>query len=112
MTGLRDQLKAGLSITAHGTENESGPSVSDIADQIKMLKAANTVEASPQRDRQKQSTAEEPITARIRRRAEAAPAYDSPATLPEEGISENSPMTFQERLALERQNKSDGPSPP
>ena len=113
LTGLRDQLKAGLSITAHGAENESGPSVSDIANQIKALKAENTVEASPQRDRQKQSTAEEPITARIRRRSEASAASGSvnDDDIPVAGITPTPPMTFQERLALERQSKSDGPNP-
>ena len=70
LTSLRDQLKAGLSATAHQPENEEGPSASELAEKIKALKAANTIEATPQRVRQKQSTAEEPVTARIRRRTE------------------------------------------
>ena len=114
LTALRDQLKAGLSGTAHEPGNEEGPSVSELAEKIKALKAANTIEATPQRVRQKHSTAEEPITARIRRRAESMPASGSAeevSAIPVAGIGPHPPVTFQERLALERQNKSDGPSP-
>ena len=70
LTGLRDQLKAGLSASSHQADKEEGPSASDLAEKIKALKAANSIEATPQRARQKHSTAEEPITARIRRRQE------------------------------------------
>ena len=113
LTTLRDQLKAGLSSSAHESEQREGPSTSELAGQIKALKAANTIEASPQRDRQTHSTAEEPITARIRRRSEASAASGSVNdTAPVAGITPTPPMTtFQERLALERQQKSDGPSP-
>jgi hypothetical protein len=76
LTGLRDQLKAGLSGTAHRPDNKEGPSVSELAERIKALKAAHTIEATPQRVQQKHSTAEEPVTARIRRRTEAIPASD------------------------------------
>lgn len=69
LTELRDQLKAGLSSTAHQSDKEVGPSASELAEKIKALKAANSIEATPQRARQKHSTAEEPVTARIRRRA-------------------------------------------
>jgi hypothetical protein len=68
LTSLRDQLKAGLSDTAQQPDNEEGPSASELAEKIKALKAAHTIEATPQRVRQKHSTAEEPVTARIRRR--------------------------------------------
>ena len=81
LTTLRDQLKAGLSATAHEPGKEQGPSVSELAERIKAMKAANSVEATPQRVGQKQSTAEEPITARIRRRANSA--QDSAAVEPE-----------------------------
>jgi hypothetical protein len=74
LTELRDQLKTGLSSAALQSGNEEGPSVSDLAEKIKALKAANTIEATPQRARQKHSSAEEPVTARIRRRKEAVPA--------------------------------------
>ena len=46
------------------------------SEQIKALKAAHSIEATPQRDRQKHSAAEEPITARIRRRTEGISASE------------------------------------
>ena len=84
LTSLRDQLKAGLAAppTPQTTESqptvpdESKPTVSELAEQINALKGANTIEATPQRAGQRRSTAEEPVTARIRRRAKAAPAPD------------------------------------
>jgi hypothetical protein len=70
LTELRDQLKAGLSANTHESGNEKGPSASELANRIKTLKAAHSIEATPQRTRGKQASAEEPITARIRRRQE------------------------------------------
>jgi hypothetical protein len=70
LTELRDQFKAKLSATGHESGEERGPGTSELADRIKALKAANTIEATPQRVQRKQSTAEEPTTARIRRRQE------------------------------------------
>ncbi len=72
LTALRDQLKAGLSATAQVEGDEAKPTVSELAERIKTLKAAHSIEATPQRVRQKQSSAEEPVTARIRRRTEVA----------------------------------------
>ena len=85
-TTLRDQLKAGLS----GKTPEPGsepPSVSELAARIKAIKAAHNIEATPQRVRQKQSSAEEPITRRIRRRAEAVPVSNAaiPSDAPHAG---------------------------
>jgi hypothetical protein len=71
LSGLRDQLNAGLLATAHTPSQGEGPSVSELADRIKTLKAARIIEAAPQRVRKKQSAAEEPVTARIRRLQEA-----------------------------------------
>jgi len=115
LTALRDQLKAGLSATAHDANGEAGSSVSEVAERINTLKAANTIEAVPQRDRQKQATAEEPVTARIRRKTEAIPSSD-PATpidtvanagsdrLPERvQDSLPKPKTFRDRIAIKRQ---------
>ena len=121
LTTLRDQLKAGLSGTSQEPGKEAGPSVSEVSEQIKSLKAAHSIEAIPQRDRQKHSTAAEPITARIRRRTGAGFASDlvtEPDVAPEaeDGHTQNSsldpPRTFRERIILERQRKDDGPSPP
>ncbi|HUY31871.1 MAG TPA: sigma-70 family RNA polymerase sigma factor [Pirellulales bacterium] len=123
LTGLRDQLKAGLSAGAHESGKEEGPSVAELAGKIKAIKSAQSIEATPQRARQKHSTAEEPVTARIRRRAEATPAtgpaIDPDAAIAEAGaagppaVVENSPpMTFRERIAIERQRKDLEPSIP
>jgi N12 class adenine-specific DNA methylase len=123
LTALRDQLKAGLSSAGHEPGKEEGPSVSEVAERIKALKAANSIEATPQRARQKHSSAEEPVTARIRRRTEALPASDptmaadaaSPTdtSAPPETTDQHSSikpqMTFQERIALERQRKDQEP---
>jgi len=124
LTGLRDQLKAGLSSAGHGPDESEGPSVSEMAERVKALKAANSIEVTPQRDRQKHSTAEEPITARIRRRKEAIPASESTMAVeaaseagaaPPQEPSQSSPtkpqITFQERIILERQSKNNGQSP-
>ncbi len=125
LTTLRDQLKAGLSSTAPEPGKQEGPSVSDLSEQIKAIKAANSIEATPQRDRLKNSAAEEPITARIRRRTERCSESDpmtrsdvvaEPDSLNLRESTQNSavdtPKSFQERLAAERQRKDDGPSPP
>ncbi len=124
LTALRDQLKARLSTTAHQADNEDGSSLSELAEKIKALKAANNIEAAPQRVRQKHSSAEEPVTARIRRRAAeiptASPPIESDAALetrpamrpePPENSSDKPLMTFQERIEIERHQKSEGPRP-
>jgi len=125
LTTLRDQLKAGLSGMAPEPGKEEGPSVSELSEQIKAIKAANTIEAAPQRISQRQSSAEEPITARIRRRTEAVPASDrvteSDVASESDGVHTQGSMqnstpessgTFQERIIRERQRKDDGLSPP
>ncbi len=123
LTALRDHLKAGLSTSAHQPEDGEGPSASELAERIKTLRAANTVEASAPRDRQKHSTPEEPITARIRRHRKEH-AVSDPAVTPNpfadngaaslserpQDSPERPPMTltFQERIARERQQMSEG----
>jgi hypothetical protein len=74
LTTLRDRLKVGLSGATPEPGSEPLPTVSEVAKLIKSLKAAHTVEATPQRVGKRRSTAEEPVTARIRRRAEASSA--------------------------------------
>src|SRR5439155_13180904 len=71
LTNSRDQLKIGLSATAQVQGDEARATVSELADRIRALKAAHTVEATPQRVGQKHSSAEGPVTTRIRRRREA-----------------------------------------
>ena len=66
LTALRDQLKAALSGGNTDSDDESGPDSCALAEKIKSLKSANTIETMPQRVRQKHSTAEEAIVSRIR----------------------------------------------
>ncbi len=73
---LRDRLKACLSGTNPEPATEPQPSVSELADQIKALKAMNTIEGTPERTGKRRFTAEEPVTTRVRRRMEAILASD------------------------------------
>ena len=122
LTTLRDQLKAGFSATAMSPERREGPSVSKLAEHIKAMKAANSVEAAPQRVGQRQSTAEEPITARIRRRREAILGSDrslitevstgTGSAPPQDSIplsSAVSQFSFQQRIALQRHDQQINP---
>jgi hypothetical protein len=104
LTALRDQLKAGLS---QATSEPGTPSVSELAERIKSLKAAHTLDAAPERTAPRRIAAEEPVTARIRRRIESAPAIElpadpEPAATPVEG---SSPM-------IATPVRSEEPSPP
>ena len=124
LTDLRDQLKAGLSATAQEPGKDDGPSVSELAERIKALKAAHTIESTPQRTGQRQASAEEPITLRIQRRAASVPAPNG-AGEPDSGTkaedlsvqrsiqdsSTNRPISYQERLSAERQFKNEGHRP-
>ena len=76
LTDLRDQLKAGLS---QATPEPGTPPVAELAERIKALKAAHTIDAAPERTTRRRLTAEEPVTARIRRRSEENPAIELPA---------------------------------
>jgi N12 class adenine-specific DNA methylase len=76
LTELRDKLKRKLSALSDESGEQQEPRGTKLAERIKALMAANTIEATPQRSQRQQSTAEEPITARIRRRAEQRSAVD------------------------------------
>ncbi|MCZ2340449.1 MAG: DEAD/DEAH box helicase family protein [Bacteroidales bacterium] len=102
LTSLRDRLKGKLSVA--GQASDDGPTASELAEQIKGLRAANSVDAMPQRSERKASTAEEPITARIRRRQEEA-ASDPPSS------PDTPPGSFSERILRERNQQNDGHSP-
>ena len=118
LAGLRDQLKAGLSGTTQLEGEEPDPSVSDIAEKIRALKTTQSIEATPQCARQKHISAEEPVTARIRRRTQQLPPPDpaigSDAASPEgpdlppesdQNSSRKPSVTHQERIAMERHQK-------
>ena len=83
LTGLRDRLKAGLSGAKPEPGAEPMPTVPELAEQIKALKAAHTIEAAPQRTGKHGSSAEEPVTARIKRKrnttTDAAESSGQPA---------------------------------
>jgi len=92
-----------------------------LAEKIKTLKTAHNIDATPQRARQKHSTAEEPVTARIRRRTEAIPASDAAVEsdaasgagavqepAPTQDSSNKPQATFRERIATERKH-NEGP---
>ena len=136
LTSVRDQLKVGLYASSHESGKEAGQSASELAEKIKALKSANSIEATPQRARQKHSSAEEPVTTRIRRRARTegdvddsdmsgglesgthtsnpenpTPTKESTSSGHANGQAASTPefgkpMTFQDRLAMERQIKN------
>lgn len=70
---LRDRLKAGLS---GGEPKEGEPTVAELAEQIRTLRAGNTVEATSERSEKRVVSAEEPVTTRIMRKAETAVTTD------------------------------------
>jgi N12 class adenine-specific DNA methylase len=72
LTALRDKLKVGLS----GEPKEGEPTAAELAERIKTLRASVTVEPAPQRTAKRQTAAEEPVTARIRRREQEAGGAD------------------------------------
>jgi hypothetical protein len=77
LAALRDQLKAGLS----GAEPKEGePTVAELAERIRALRAENTVEATLERTGTRRVSAEEPVTSRIRRRTEVLSQPDSNVT--------------------------------
>ncbi len=121
LAGLRDWLKAGLSGRTPDAGTESQEGVSELAEQIKALKAAHNVEAVPQRVQRKQAAAEEPVTARIRRRhIEAGGAVHNDGGVKERDTSPSPSahsdarqlISFQQRIALEEQKKDQRPSLP
>ncbi len=73
LTDLRDQLKLGLSEKAP----EGGPTVAELDAQIKALRAGNAVEGTPERvGVRKAIRAEQPVTARIRKRTNEKPVIE------------------------------------
>jgi|GEM_PF-5771910 len=89
-----------------GQASEDGPTTSDLAERIKALRAASTVEATPHRTERKASTAEESITIRIRRRQEEKTLVGEDRT-PAKVPSERNGMSFQERIQWERQQNAE-----
>jgi N12 class adenine-specific DNA methylase len=71
LTTLRDELKAALSGASPEPGAEALPGVSELAGRIKVARAGHTIEVVPERTGRRSSTAEEPVTSRIRRRSTA-----------------------------------------
>ena len=102
LTTLRDQLKAVLAGVAPApleTDSEVPPTAAELAGQIKTLTSANAIEAAPvRRLSQRRSSVEEPVTARIRRRADGllpgqAPSPESaPAAGPDQAAPADGPV--------------------
>ena len=91
LTGLRDQLRTGLSNATPPPGAEPAMPVSELAERINSLKAAHTIEAAPTRTGTRRSTAEEPVTTRIRRRNVSKDAFD-PAIEEPGGAEPPSPL--------------------
>jgi hypothetical protein len=102
LAALRDQLKAGLSGAAPEEGTEGKPAVSALAEQIKGLKAAHTIEATPERTGKRATSAEEPVTARIRRRSETISTGDR----------ENEPLTCESPTDTTLLPESEAPTNP
>jgi hypothetical protein len=79
LTTLRDRLKVCLSDRQPEPGTEPRDDASALAEQINALKTAQSLEAAPERNGHHRSTAEEPVTTRIRRRMGAVLASGSPA---------------------------------
>jgi len=87
LTAYRDQLKTGLSqatspATSAGQAPPDAVPVAELAERIRTLKAAHTIDVAPIRTSPRRIAAEVPVTARIRKRAEALPAAVEPAAEP------------------------------
>jgi hypothetical protein len=93
LTGLRNQLEAALSGTTQQVSDAPVWAVDEIITRIKTLKAANTLEAAPERTTPRpQAPVEEAITTRIRQRREVAPTPQLETTPPPVSPSMPAPL--------------------
>ncbi len=97
---LRDCLKKTLSGNSADADADKSVSATELAEQIKQLKAAHIIEAAPERTAKRPVAGEEPVTARIRRRAETA-SGPGPAAISDDS-SPNSEATYQQLVAESR----------
>lgn len=107
LTRLRDKLKAALSKRDNPNDADKGPTSGELAHQIKELTAAHSVDIQTGRTEPKRIAAEEPVTARIRKRLEEAALHET--ELP--NSPDTPPGPFSERILRERAWKNDGQSP-
>ena len=99
LTILRDQLKAGLSGQAQ-PGNDALPEVAEIAERIKSLRSEQTIEPLPERSSRRNTSSEEPIARRIKRRTLEAPSretsspVDSEDDVPSRGSEKGGRLPF------------------
>jgi hypothetical protein len=90
LTALRDRLKASLSAPGTGADDDKPPAVVELSDQIKALMSAGHSTAGAGQTVERGSgarpgaTAEEPVTTRLKRKAETLSA-SGPAVTAEDG---------------------------
>jgi hypothetical protein len=110
LTALRDQLKAALASTAAPDPGANpSPSAQELAGRIQALKAAHTVEPSPQRHGGRGAVrAEVPVTARIRRRSGLP---DVPPTANESESNPRAPLPPSAPSFSDPASIADEPSP-
>ena len=70
LAAVRERLKACLSGAKPEPGAETQPSISELVERVKSLRAANAAVPTGERIGKRRSSAEEPVTARIRRRME------------------------------------------
>jgi hypothetical protein len=92
LTGLRDQLKLVLSGTTSEPRTAPLSPTAELAERIKALKSAHSIDAAPQRAGTRRTSAgEEPVTARIHRRIDM-PAAPEPVIDPEFPLTPTVPL--------------------
>jgi hypothetical protein len=88
MASLRDQLKAVLAGATADANGQPLPPSSELAERIKSLKAAHTIDSAPKRiGSQRPGLSGESVTRRIHRRALSSPAADRKPTGPDVAAS-------------------------
>jgi hypothetical protein len=121
LTDLRDRLRAALSGLASDTEKQDQPNTADLAAEIKTLRGEHGIEAPGERTAARRVTAEEPVSAKIRRRAgigaEGGPT--NPVTKARDGrsLSTDAPgnegghasSSFRDRVETSRRERHDEP---
>lgn len=114
LTALRDRLKANLAgMTTEPAAGTPAATAAELAERIKALKAAHSVEAPAERTTTRHLDAEEPVTTRIRRQAvarceDAAPSHEPDAfaipglNAPGAGVPQRAPKQYREHVADQR----------
>ena len=105
LTGLRDRLRDGLAGKPPPQDGAERSTVAELAERIKAVRAAHVVAPTAERAERRTTSAEEPVVARIRRRAGRV-AVAGPPPGPRSG---SSPSPGGWRIALDGQPSPAGP---